>query len=209
MVEMLCPRCSAPVQAPTLLQHQYRCPQHGEVAGVLPAKDFHPQHVADLARRSEVPVWYPQPMPPDWVFSGLCWAETPRRRSPAVAIAVSGKGLSDGPTDVVIVAEQPGCGLGAGYAGLPWLDPGTDAFNGPPAVRIRTGDTVTALWSLATAGDRVAFVGEAEGSWLWIVGWPSSAWGMVDDGLRLADARRDGSYSQFPSGARNPRLGRR
>ncbi len=206
MPSVVCPRCARTLLPPTLVEHDYRCPLHGRVAGLASAIRFHAAQVAGLARRSEVPIWYPAPMPDNWLFTGLRWAETPRRKAEAVVVAVSGKGLTEGPTDVVIVAEQPGCGLGATYAGIHEPDPDASCFAGPAAARVRTGHRATGLWSVDTPGDRVAFVGEADGDWLWIIGWPDSAWSLVTDDLRLADGRVDDSYSQFGVGAINPRL---
>lgn len=90
MSDVVCPRCAVPVAEPTLFDHRYRCPQHGEVAAVVPAVDFHADHVAALAPRVEVPIWYPQPMPDQRLFSGLRWAHTPRRRVQAIAVTVTG-----------------------------------------------------------------------------------------------------------------------
>jgi hypothetical protein len=201
-----CSRCGAQVLPPTLLHHEYRCPQHGEVAGLSPAIPFAPAETDRLAARSDLPIWFPRPLPVPWLVTGLRCAEDPRGRVAAVAVGFTGRGLSDGPSDVVIVAEQPGCGLGAMFAGLAEPDPGADCFAGPAASRIRTGHRSTGLWSAEAPSDRVAFVGEADGNWLWIIGWPDSAWSLVDDDLRLGDARSDVAYRQYPAGALNPRL---
>ena len=61
------------------------------------------------------------------------------------------------------------------------------------------------LWSLP-ASDRCVFLGEAEGSWLWLVGWPQTAWALLEDGLQLADARSDIAVRTQPAGAVNPRV---
>jgi hypothetical protein len=206
VADRVCPRCASAVLPPTLLHHEFRCPQHGDVAGLGPAIPFDPGEASVLTRRSQVPIWFPQPMPAAWLLTGLRWAETPRGSAPAVAVGFSGHGLSHGPTDVVIVAEQPGCGLGAAFAGLEEPDPGPDCFAGTAAARIHTGHRSTGLWSVQAPNDRVAFVGEADGDWLWIIGWPQSAWGLVADDLRLSDGRVDGSYRNHRSGALNPRL---
>ena len=206
MPDRECPRCGLQVLPPTLLHHEYRCPRHGDVAGLGPVLPFVPDEAERLADRSQVPIWFPQPLPNPWLVTGLRWAEDPRGRVGAVAVGFSGRGLSDGPTDVVIVAEQPGCGLGAAFAGLTDPDPGAECFAGPAVSRIHAGQRRTGLWSAAVPPDRVAFVGEADGDWLWIIGWPASAWGLVDDDLRLGDARSDAAYRQYPAGALNPRL---
>lgn len=207
MADRVCPRCASAVLPPTLLHHEFRCPQHGEVVGLGPAIPFDPGEAYGLAQRSRVPIWFPQPLPTSWFLTGLRSAATPRGDAHAVAVGFSGHGLSHGPTDVVIVAERPGCGLGAALAGLGEPDPGPDCFAGSAAARIRTGHRATGLWSVPAPDDRVAFVGEADGDWLWIIGWPQSAWGTVTDDLRLSDGRSDDSYRRYRTGALNPRLG--
>ncbi len=206
MASMVCPHCDAEVLPPTLLHHEYRCPRHGDIAALAPAVAFDESGASMLDGRSRVPIWYPAPLPAGWMLSGLRWAQTPRRSVAAVAIGLTGRGLSDGPTDVVIIAEEPGCGLGAAYAGIDAPDPGNGTFDGPADGRIHTGHRATGLWSVPTQQDRVAFVGEADGAWLWIVGWPQTAWAIVADDLRLADGRVDDSFRHYPSGALNPRL---
>jgi hypothetical protein len=206
VADRTCPRCASAVLPPTLLQHEFRCPQHGDVPGLRPAVPFDPSEATLLTGRSQVPIWFPLPMPASWFVTGLRWAETPRGSVPAVAVGFSGRGLSDGPTDVIIASEQPGCGLGAGLAGLEDPDPGPECFAGPAAARIHTGHRSTGLWSVASPTDRVVFLGEADGDWLWIIGWPQSAWGIVADDLRLSDCRLDDSYRQYRAGALNPRL---
>ena len=42
--------------------------------------------------------------------------------------------------------------------------------------------------------------------WLWIIGWPDTAWSLVEDDLRLADARDNDAYRNLTCGAINPRL---
>lgn len=206
MPEVECPRCGAALLPPTLLEHQYRCPRHGTVAGLAPAVPYTHESVSWVAAHSSVPVWYPSRLADGWLATGLRWAETPRRCAPAVAVGLSGHGLEAGPTDVVIVAEEPGCGLGARFAGLPEPDPGEAVLASPPSGQLRAGRRSTSLWSLATPDDRVGFVGEAEGFWLWIVGWPRTAWGLVADQPALQDARTDDDYGRLASGALNPRL---
>lgn len=176
------------------------------MAGLGVPVPFAPAEVSALAKRSDVPIWYPRPMPATWLLTGLRWTETPRRRTGAVAVGVSGRGLTDGPTDIVLVAEVPGTGLGASFAGMVERDPG-DAFStGTATARIHVGNRTAGLWPVQTPTDRIAFLGEADGNWLWIIGWPDSAWGLVTDDLRLADARVDDSHSRYPNGALNPRL---
>ena len=60
----------------------------------------------------------------------------------------------------MLVAEEPGTGLGAGYAGLPWLDPG-ELVAGPSSAAVQAAGQRAALWEVPTSDDRAAFVGEA------------------------------------------------
>jgi hypothetical protein len=182
------------------------------VPALTPALAFDPAAAADLAGRSDVPLWLPAPVPVGWLLTGLRSARSPRQRACACAVGLSGHGLAAGPTDVVIVAEEPGCGLGASYAGLDQerTDPGPQVFDGASAVplRTRTGTAahLAALWSVPVGPDRCAFLGESGGAWLWLIGWPATAWALLEDGLRLADARADGAVREQPAGALNPRL---
>lgn len=214
-----CPRCWQEVDPPTVLDASFRCTRHGAVAAVGPPMPFDPSTVSELAGRSNVPVWLPDPLPTSWLLTGLRSAHTARRRASATVVGVSGRGLDAGPTDVLVVAEEAGCGLGAAYAGLDHdgPDPGPDAFDGPPAARIRIRDGLAehtaGLWSVATGPvsgpgdpDRCVFLGEAQGAWLWVLGWPATAWALLEDGLRLADARADRPVREQPAGALNPRL---
>lgn len=206
MVHLQCPRCGNDVLPPSLSSSQFRCETHGAVPSLGPAVPAEPDVLEELVPLSDVPIWFPQPMPDRWLCSGVRAARTPKRRAVAVAMGFSGRGLAAGPTDVVVVAEEPGSGLGARYAGLTQPDPGPDLLAEPARAKIRTGHQSTGLWPVATVDDRVAFCGEADGQWLWIIGWPDTAWSLVEDDLRLADAREHPAYRNLTCGAINPRL---
>lgn len=206
MVPLQCPRCGREVLPPSLTRHSYRCPEHGDVPALGPATPGEPDVLADVSDRSDVPVWFPHPMPDRWLCSGVRSAHTPKRRVVAVAMGFSGRGLAAGPTDVVVVAEAPGSGLGARYAGLSQPDPGADILAAPALVKIHTGHRSTGLWPVPTDSGRVAYCGEADGQWLWIIGWPDTAWSLVEDDLRLADAREHAAFRNLTCGAINPRL---
>ena len=206
MVPLQCPRCGREVLPPSLTHNSYRCPEHGDVAALGPVTPGEPDVLGDLVERSEVPVWFPHPMPDRWLCSGVRAAHTPRRRAVAVAMGFSGRGLATGPTDVIVVAEQPGAGLGSRFAGLAQSDPGPEILDEPALAKIRTGHHSTGLWSVPTDSGRVAYCGEADGQWLWIIGWPDTAWSLVEDDLRLADARDNDAFRNLTCGAINPRL---
>ncbi len=74
--------------------------------------------------------------PSAYLRHGFATVGDDRSGARATAVAVSGPGLLRGPADMVLIAEEPGIGLGAHYAGLDGADPG-EAFNGsPPHVKL-------------------------------------------------------------------------
>jgi hypothetical protein len=105
---------------------------------------------------------------------------------------VSGTSALDGPVDVLIVAEEPGTGLGARIAGTVHDDPGAEVGEGPPSVRVRIDSQVVALWPVSTSGasgewNRSVVAGEAAGRWLWMVMRPASAMLLLRDDWILRD----------------------
>ena len=98
----------------------------------------------------------------------------------------------------VLVAEEPGTGVGCGYAGLPGLDPG-DVIEGPSSVDVKAAGQRAPLWAVPTSDDRAAFVGEAYGVWLWLVMWPMNAAWLLAEQLELIDLR-DRIYPDLPLG---------
>lgn len=198
-----CPRCGEALLPPTPMHERFECTQHGPVApmydAVLPAPDA----LAQLARSSPVPFWLPWPMPATWLFTGLRLAGGGKQPVEAVVTGLTGRGLTTGPSDLLIVAEQPGTGLGATLAGTAEPDP--DLTSNAAATTIRAGGTLTPLWLLETT-DRAAYVGEAAGQWLWLIAWPQEAWSVVDDDLQLVDVRAAPPLADLPTGALMPRL---
>ena len=123
-------------------------------------------------------------------------------------MALSGPGVVSRQADLLLVAEEPGVGLGASYAGLVGTDPGPELASLPRDTRITAGGHPTALWSLPVS-DRSAYVGEAEGCWLWAVVWPVGEWMVLHDDLRLVDARlpeHKAHLEAVPTGALSPWL---
>jgi hypothetical protein len=108
---------------------------------------------------------------------------------------------------MLLVAEEPGVGLGARYAGVDALDP-TSVLQRPPDGKVEAAGHPTALWRTDSAPDRVAFVGEALGVWLYAVMWPPSSELLLMEELELhdlRDARHAGEL--LPLGAPSTRLG--
>lgn len=201
-----CPRCGGELRAPGLWSSAWQCLRHG---GVLPFALFQKpgeealEHVVAHAR---VPVWMPFPLPAAWVVSGLGYAGDERSGGRAVVVACSGPSPLAGGADLVLVAEEPGIGLGARYAGLSGPDPGDGFDKGPPDAKVEAAGHPTALWSVPSAGDAAAFVGEAKGLWLWAIVYPGSAGVLMYDAMTLTDLR-DHEVDVVPSyGTLTPRL---
>ena len=108
---------------------------------------------------------------------------------------------------MLLVAEEPGVGLGARYAGVEGIDPDA-VLQRPPDAKVEAAGHPTALWRTDSAPDRVAFVGEALGVWLYAVLWPPSSELLLIEDLELhdlRDARHAGEI--LPLGAPSSRLG--
>jgi hypothetical protein len=179
----------------------WRCADCGEVPPFHVAQHIGPEILATaLAQGSGAlerpPTWCPWPLPPGWTVTGVGWAGDERTGVRATALSVSGPGpLDDGPADVVIVAEQPGVGLGMRMAGISGVDPGpqlADAMadagaHAGPHAKVRVGGHPTPLWSVKSPADRSAYVSEARGMWLYAVAWPASAGFILADHVELHD----------------------
>ncbi len=159
--------------------------------GVHPFHVFpRPSHeaVEYVAEHSAVPLWLRWPMPPSWSVSGVAYAGDERTGARATLLAATGAGPLGGAAEMVAVAEEPGVGLGARYAGLPGPDPGA-ALGGAPHAKVEIDGHPTALWALPAGEDCAAFVGEAMGLWLWVIVWPAAAGVVLYDDLRFVDIR--------------------
>lgn len=155
-----------------------------------------------------MPIWVPWPLPAGWVVAGIGAAGDDRTGARATVVACSGPAPLGGPADMLFVAEEPGVGLGAGYAGIDGTDPDAKV-DGPPHAKLTAAGHVAPLWPGPSADDRVSFVGEAKGIWLWVVLWPPSASVVVMlDELQLRDMREGGAVPDLPFGAQSPRLDR-
>lgn len=206
MPDPVCVRCRGPLRTPDSVG-DWRCPFHGAVEPLQPAIPAEPYHLHDTASSAGVPMWLPWPMPSGWSVSGVrrTGGTGPAR---GVALALSGPGVAARQVELVVVAEEPGVGLGASYAGLDTTDPGPEVAQLPRDARVVAGGHLTALWSLPVL-DREVYVGEAGGLWLWLVAWPIGEWMVVHDDLHLVDAREPGHralLTELPVGALSPRL---
>jgi uncharacterized protein DUF6758 len=160
------------------------------------------EHVVGHA---QVPVWLPWPLPQGWVVTGCAYAGDERSGAVATAVACTGPSPCGGVGDLVLVAEDPGVGLGAHFAGLPGPDPGVGLEHAPPHVKMDAAGHPTALWCLPVT-DTAVFVGEAKGRWLWLLLWPETAGVLVIDDIELRDLREVSPLPDLPYGALSPRL---
>ena len=203
--QQLCPRCGVDVEPPGLLADGWRCERHGAVAPLSVSSNLTPEHVRWLAQRAGVPVWFPWPLPTGWVLTGALHAGDDRDSCVAAAVVCSGPGPRGGPADLVFVSEEPGVGLGAGYAGLPGPDAGPFAADRPPNTRVLVGHHEVPLWEIPGPTDRSVYVGEAAGRWLWAIAWPMEIGLVLHDELTLVDLRDPGLVLDLPLGAPSPR----
>ena len=202
----VCPRCGLEVHPPGVWSSAWTCERHGPVDPVQPSPTPSSEAVHGLARASGVPVWLPWPLPDGWVVTGTRQAGDERTGPRAVAVACSGPAPLGGMGELVLVAESPGVGLGAGLAGLDGLDPGAAVTSRAADAKVVVDGHPTALWSVEAPADRAVFVGEALGHWLWAVLWPGAAGYLVAEKLRLVDVREVGVSLDLPTGALSPRL---
>jgi len=203
--EPLCPRCGYEVQPPGLMSSDWRCDRHGSVAPLHPTANLSSAVVQQVAERAGVPVWLPWPLPNGWMVTGAVLAGDGRSPSAASALVCSGPGARGGPADLVFVSEEPGVGLGAGYAGLTGPDPGASMAAGSPSTRVDAAQHDTPLWEIPSPPDRSVYVGEADGRWLWAIAWPMEAVLLLHDDVRLVDLRDPGLSLDVPVGAMSPR----
>ena len=78
---------------------------------------------------------------------------------------------------------------------------------GAPDAKVLASGHPTALWRCTSADDRVAFVGEAGGVWLWAVLWPPAAELVLLEHVELQDLRQGARDAvALPHGAPTTRL---
>lgn len=184
------------------------CATHGEVSAPY-ARLPHPtrEAVQQLAREDGVPLWSALPLPGGWTLAGLGVAnDASTGRARGTVVALAGPCPLGGPADLLLIAEEPGLGLGEHVAGMSDLDPG-DCTRGAPGATVLVAGHLTPLWRCGSAEDRMAFVGEARGVWLWAVLWPPEAELVLLEQVELHDLRDDAhAQLDLPVGASSPRL---
>lgn len=185
-----------------------RCDSCGPVPPLHVAEHIGPEIVASAVSRlttgppgSTVPMWAIWPLLPGWTLTGVGWVGEEHGAVRATVTAFSGPApVSGGPADLVIVAEEPGVGLGNRFAALPGPDPGdllasmlggtanaAGRAPGGPHAKVRAGGHPTPLWSVGPESDRSAYAGEARGMWLYAVAWPANAGYLLAEEIVLHD----------------------
>ena len=186
VMRAVCPRCGSELRAPTAWSSAWRCDLHGEIHPLAPARLPTEDGLQALVRHAQVPVWLPWPLPTGWLVSGFTGAGDERTGTRGSALALSGPNPLGGPAEMLIIAEEPGMGLGAGLAGLPGPDPGDGFPARQPNATVKVGNHDAPLWLVESDGQAV-FVGEVAANWLWLVLWPDTA---GDPARRAAAAAR-------------------
>ncbi|MEW2546135.1 DUF6758 family protein [Streptomyces sp. NPDC047002] len=207
--EPSCPRCGGRVRAPGLFADSWHCDAHGTVHPLQPVLPPGVEALAVVVDRARVPVWMPWPLPVGWLFTGVSYAGDDRSGGRATAVACSGPGPLGGVGELLLVAEEPGVGLGARYAGVAGPDPGPRLrMDEPPRTKLLAAGRPTPLWLVSgTPEDRAVFAGEALGLWLWAVLWPQGSGLLMYDEIVLTDLRDAGAeVDLLPCGALSPRL---
>jgi hypothetical protein len=200
------------------MNSDWRCDMDGPVLPLHVAEHIGPAILDTVLARlraaqpdgDHVPVWCPWPLMPGWTVTGVGWVGDERSGVRASVLACSGPApLSGGPADIILVAEEPGVGVGTRFAGIPGPDPGPflDGVmtHGPAHAKLRASGWPTPLWSVKSADDRSAYVGEALGMWLYAVAWPAVAGYLFAEDLSLHDLT-ESTPSELVFGAPSPYL---
>jgi hypothetical protein len=188
------------------MSSDWQCEQHGAVLPLHVLPRVGRDVLGSAVRGAAVPLWSPLPLLAGWTATGLATVGDERSGARATAFALSGPSPLGGPADLVVVAEEPGVGLGARYAGLADLDVAA-VLSCPPDAKVEAAGHPTPLWRTDSADDRIAFVGEALGVWLWAVLWPPAAELVLLEHIVLHDLRDDAHAGLvLPLGAPSTRL---
>jgi hypothetical protein len=201
-----CPRCGGELHPPGLWSSDWQCDQHGAVPPLQPVVQPSSELLHGVSAGSTVPVWLPWPLPHGWLVTGLAHAGDERTGARATALACTGPAPLGGIGELVLVAEEPGVGLGARYAGLDGPDPGAVGESRPADAKVHAAGHPTPMWTLPGPTDRAVYVGEALGCWLYAVLWPETAGFLLVDEFVLTDVRDAGHELDVPCGALSPRL---
>lgn len=188
------------------MSSSWECELHGPVHPLQVAKRPSTEALRKVAGNADVPLWCPLPLLPGWSVTGLAAVGDERSPARGTLLALSGPSPLGGPADLLLLAEEPGVGAGQYVTGRDDVDPGAAAA-GPPDAKVEVAGHPTSLWRCDSADDRVAFVGEAMGVWLWAVLWPPAAELVLLEHVVLHDLRHEAHEAlDLPFGAPSPRL---
>jgi hypothetical protein len=204
-MEAVCPRCRGTACAPVSGSDAWRCGLHGEIDPLALARLPTSAGLQALVRQARVPVWLPWPLPDGWLVSGFTGAGDERTGARGSAVALSGPNPLGGPAEMVVIAEEPGVGLGAGLAGLPGPDPGAGFTARQPDATLQVAHHDAPLW-LVEADGKAVFAGEVAGRWVWLLLWPDTAGALLVEPLPLRDLRNPEQDLDLPFGALSTRL---
>ena len=147
-----CPRCGADLHAPGLWSSAWQCDSHGAVQPLQPVVQPTPELVrtvaADAASSRCGCRW---PLPRAGWSPGSRWPATSAPAPAPPRSPAPGRRRSAGSADLVLVAEEPGIGLGARFAGIDGPRPGRDPRRRPPDAKVEAAGHPTALWRCAAA----------------------------------------------------------
>jgi hypothetical protein len=184
-----CPRCGSDLIPPGLFDSSWRCGKHGQVPPLSIRAHVDEDLLDQVRGKSEVPVWLIDPAPVAWQLCGLALVGDPRGRINATAASYRGPAPLGGEGEWLIVAEEPGIGLGAAYAQSA-ATVGSAQLAAVSPSKIQTSGRPTPLWVAPDAASHLsAYVGEAAGVWIWLISFPSDAGYALLENLSLSDAR--------------------
>lgn len=200
------------------MNSDWRCDSDGAVLPLHVAQHIGPEIVESVRAKvrshpgseGPMPMWCPWPLPAGWMVTGVGWVGDERSGVRGTVVACSGPApLQQGPADIVLVAEEPGVGLGTRFAGIPGPDPGpylaSELESTAAHAKVKADGWPTALWAVKSAEDRSAYVGEARGLWLYAVAWPAPAGYLLAENVVLHDLV-DAVPAELVYGALSPYL---
>nr|WP_207782164.1 DUF6758 family protein [Phytoactinopolyspora limicola] len=162
--------------------------------------------IRQISQRSAVPLWLPWPLMHGWVVGALAHAGDDVSGVRATAVAISGPNPFGGAADLVVVAEEQGVGLGAGFAGLDAVDPG-EVVRSEPHARVELNGRRVPLWCVDGDPKHAVYAGQSGGHWLWMILYPQTAGALLLEDLGLEDLRDLGrEVEMLPYGTPPPWL---
>jgi hypothetical protein len=201
-VPQRCPRCFS-VLVDEHGDGSLSCREHGLVLPMQPSTAADADVANQVAAISAVPLWTPWPPPVGWRLAALQVVGEDGGPWRAVASGLQAEDRVWGPGEIVLVAEEPGVGLGSALAGIDALDAGAAAV-GQPYTSVVASERATWLWLVDGPDDGVALVGERDACWLWVLIKAPQAHVLAVDLPPLADVRDLGAEAQLiPTGGRS------